>query len=360
MISSMCSNPTLLDDLEINHNNVYVVQTHDPNEDIDKQFSHLSGKIIVLLFLEYHDYNWIEEILCNTKNYFLKNGKAKNYYIVVHTHEYPVSLYDEYKDFFTLIHEPLLYNYYTDHFEKITLEKNIKYAFLSLNNRASVARQSLYYFFNKFNLLDKSYFSYLGELSRTQYQSYNEITNEILDVGDATWYHKNLDYKSLNKKIPYTIPNDQFGGNDWSVGQLKYYNESFCSLVFETYDDQPYPYFTEKIWKPIAFGHPFILYSNPNSLKLLKDMGFKTFDNFWDEDYDVLSKNHRLEAIFHLTLEIASWSTDKLNDVHMSLLPILEHNQNHFFNELPKMYNQVKPQLLEQISQTIDSKIHLV
>jgi hypothetical protein len=41
----MCGDPTLLNDLEINYDNVYVVQAYDPNQDISKQFSHLTGKI---------------------------------------------------------------------------------------------------------------------------------------------------------------------------------------------------------------------------------------------------------------------------------------------------------------------------
>jgi hypothetical protein len=320
----------------------------------------VSGKIIVLLFLEYHQDHWIDEILCDTKNHFTKTGHLKNYYVIVHTHQYPKSIYDEYSDFFTLIYEPSIYSYYVNHFTKTTLSKNIKYPFLSLNNRASTARQSLYYFFKKFNLLKKSYFSYLGELDRTNYTSHDDITKEIASKNELSWYLKRLDLKECNQSIPYKIEGDTFQNNDWSVGQFKYYNETFCSLVFETYDDQLYPYFTEKIWKAIAFGHPFILYSNPNSLKLLQELGFKTFNDFWDEDYDSMSGNYRLESIFHLTLEIASWPIERLNKIHNQLQFILDHNQQHFFNHLPKMFQNVKYKLYNKIDKIIEEKRHLV
>jgi hypothetical protein len=360
MILPMCSTPTLLDEFTTNYDNVYVVQTHDPNYDVIHNFKHVSGKIIVLLFLEYHQDHWIDEILCDTKNHFLKTGHLKNYYVIVHTHQYPKSIYDEYSDFFTLICEPSVYSYYVDHFTKPELSKNIKYPFLSLNNRASPARQSLYYFFKKFNLFEKSYFSYLGELERTKYASYDAITKDIASENCSAWYLKRLDLEECNKNIPYKIEGDTFHLNDWSVGQLKYYNETFCSLVFETYDNQLYPYFTEKIWKAIAFGHPFILYSNPNSLKLLQELGFKTFNDFWDEDYDTMSGNYRLESIFHLTLEIASWPIERLNKVHSQIQPILDHNQQHFFNELPKMFANVKQNLYNTIDRAIEKKIHLL
>lgn len=360
MTLPMCSIPTLLDEFVTNYENVYMVQAHDPNYDVLNYFKNISGKIIVLLFLEYHQDKWIDEVLCNIKNHFTKTGQLKNYFVIIHAHQYPKTIYDEYSDFFTLIYEPSIYSYYVNHFSQPTLSKNIKYHFLSLNNRASTARQSLYYFFTKFNLFEKSYFSYLGELKRTNYTSYNDITEQITLENELAWYLKRLNFNDCNQKIPYKIEGDAFQNNDWTVGQIKYYNETFCSLVFETYDDQLYPYFTEKIWKAIAFGHPFILYSNPNSLKLLHELGFKTFGEFWDEDYDFMSGNHRLESIFHLTLEIASWPIDRLNKIHSQLQVILDHNQQHFFNELPNMFANTKQNLYNRIDQAIKEKIHLL
>jgi hypothetical protein len=43
---------------------------------------------------------------------------------------------------------------------------------------------------------------------------------------------------------------------------------------------------TEKVFKSIAAGHPFILAGNAGSLKHLKELGFSTFAPFINEDYD--------------------------------------------------------------------------
>jgi len=358
MTAQMCSVPTLLDDFKITSDKVFVLQTHDPNDDTMNSFADIEGKIIILLYLEYHTYDWIEEILANSKSHYEMTGKLKNYYIIVHSHKYPQSLFDEYQDFFSFLYQPLIYNYYTDHFQKVELKKNIKFHFLSLNNRASVARQSLYYFFVKFNLIEKSYFSYLGELERSKYKSYDEISEEMLSSHTA-WFCKNLDLHKLHNNIPFTIKGDKFEINDWSIGDKKYYEDTFCSVVFETYDDQPFPYFTEKIFKPIVFGHPFILHGNPGSLKMLQDLGFQTFANFWDEDYDSLAGNYRLEAIFHLLLEMSTWSVNKLEKLHREILPILEHNQNLFWS-WPSAYKSIKTELFNDINQIIQNKIHLL
>jgi hypothetical protein len=240
-----------------------------------------------------------------------------------------------------------------DKIENISHQPSVKKLhFLSLNNRASVSRQSLYYFFEKFSLRDKSYFSYLGDVSRTMVKSLDDISNS---VGNP-WYSNNLNLAEINKLIPVTIPGDTFNNNDWSRGQEKYYNDTFCSIVMETYVAEQFPYFSEKVFKPIAFYHPFILQGNKESLKYLQDMGFKTFGNYWDESYDALQDNKRLEAIFYLILEIANWSHEKINLMYNSMLPILEYNHNHFFNTLPKMFEDRKPKLFEEIKNIAQSK----
>ena len=43
---------------------------------------------------------------------------------------------------------------------------------------------------------------------------------------------------------------------------------------------------TEKSFKPIALGMPFVLSATAGSLAYLRSYGFKTFGKFWDESYD--------------------------------------------------------------------------
>jgi hypothetical protein len=64
------------------------------------------------------------------------------------------------------------------------------------------------------------------------------------------------------------------------------YERTFISIVTETLVDDGTLFFSEKIWKPIMVGHPFMVYGNQGSLKYLKSLGFKTFSNWIDESYD--------------------------------------------------------------------------
>jgi hypothetical protein len=119
---------------------------------------------------------------------------------------------------------------------------------------------------------------------------------------------KNLIYKGLISidritQLPYPVSdeiNDFFINNTPltidTMPELKYnlavnitkedYERTFISIVTETLVDDGTLFFSEKIWKPIMVGHPFMVYGNQGSLKYLKSLGFKTFSNWIDESYD--------------------------------------------------------------------------
>ena len=58
------------------------------------------------------------------------------------------------------------------------------------------------------------------------------------------------------------------------------------SIVSETNDNDYEVFMTEKIWKPIMAQHIFVVHGNYLYLQRLKEMGFKTFGNYFDESYD--------------------------------------------------------------------------
>ena len=57
----------------------------------------------------------MDEILCRSKNYFLKEGRLKNYYIFITPHRYEDLIITEYVDeYCTVIVNTDLYSYYAD------------------------------------------------------------------------------------------------------------------------------------------------------------------------------------------------------------------------------------------------------
>lgn len=334
--------------LHVDNKNVVFFLVHNFTENIFQQLLSIENKIVVIFYIgDYFNYNSLDEILCQSKNYFLEKNKFKAHYIILSVHDIDQSIKEEYKDFFSLIVEPDLYFYFVKIFQSSRVKHSIKTKhFLSLNGRADFFRQSLYYFFIKFSLLDKSYFTYIGDTSRSTL-NVDQINEIIKDK--SPWYAKNLSYDKILGTIPYTIENHDHREH-YKNNEEFLYQDTFLSIQLETYAIEKYPYFTEKTFRIISNRHPFIIHGAKNSLEFLKDMGFKTFNNWWDESYDSLSDHYRLEAIFYLALEIANWPLDKINKIYSDMISTLEYNSYHFLNNLQVRLGKSLPVIYEQIS----------
>ena len=111
------------------------------------------------------------------------------------------------------------------------------------------------------------------------------------------------------------------------------HNSTFINVVTETMWNNESIFFTEKIYKPIYMCQPFILFGNPNSLKKLKEIGFKTFDKWWDESYDLeMNLELRLKKIITLMEEIAKWDFSKCFQITNEMEETLIHNYNRLMS----------------------------
>ena len=108
-----------------------------------------------------------------------------------------------------------------------------------------------------------------------------------------------------------------------------FYQNSLISIVTETNYSLPELTLTEKSFKPIKEKHPFIIVAGPGALKAMREMGFKTFGDFWDESYDEADCFRvRMQKISYLTELIGAWTPDQILDFKRKVKPILEHNYN--------------------------------
>ena len=107
------------------------------------------------------------------------------------------------------------------------------------------------------------------------------------------------------------------------------YSNTFLSLVSETSSKNNTIFLSEKIWKPIIAGHPFIVNGNPGTLAVLKKLGYKTFENWWSENYDDekdLSK--RVKMIGAILEKLSKLTSEELKQIRIEMYPILKHNQD--------------------------------
>jgi len=131
--------------------------------------------------------------------------------------------------------------------------------------------------------------------------------------------------------------------------------DSLLYLVTETVADGRRHHLTEKTFKPIAMGMPFVLVATQGSLEYLRSYGFKTFGHLWDESYDTISDPHqRIQAISSLLENLCSLSVDQRRSLFRDAIPTIHHNWNHFYHggfeavlwdELQGMINGIKSSL---------------
>ena len=226
----------------------------------------------------------------------------------------------------TIKYEPIIYYLGKNIENMFDIEKrNFDFHFLSLYGRYTPIRESFFNFLNENKLLSKSIYSYRG------------LHDDRDGVIDKKWL--DTDSTNLKDKIPMVmIPSE-------------YHKNTFCSIVYETVVGNGPTFFTEKINKCFLAGHPFIVISTPNYLKKLKELGFKTFDKWWDESYDhEMNLNKKIKKVKELILQISEWDIETCNRIYIEMIPTLKNNQEIIKNinskytsnsyYLPYVYNK--------------------
>jgi hypothetical protein len=141
------------------------------------------------------------------------------------------------------------------------------------------------------------------------------------------------DVLAADKLLPLVLDNPNFSRYpmEHSVDPVKHlYDTSLINIVTETYFFNKIIHITEKTYKPIAFMQPFILVAAAGSLQHLKDMGFKTFSNFWDESYDQeLDDKKRFRKITALIQSIADWTEEEKTEFTFKVKDIVDYNAAH-------------------------------
>ena len=117
------------------------------------------------------------------------------------------------------------------------------------------------------------------------------------------------------------------------LDQFELCAESLLYFVSETVYFGRRQHLTEKTFKPIALGMPFVLHAPAGSLDYLRQYGFKTFDSVWDEHYDSVTDDIiRNETIGRLLKFLDTLNETQQNTLFQKCIPIIEHNWNHFYN----------------------------
>jgi hypothetical protein len=244
-------------------------------------------------------------------------------------------------------------NYYPDehytksmsHIEDIRPNK-----FICLNRRPSIHRHAVVT--SLYDLRDQ------GILTSALNGSYSEWYRN--------WVEENFlnDYPELSNKynidikpnLPLTLDDglnpeiDNPAANEW--GKTEKYYSSYLYVVTETFFEgvaqgENTLFLSEKIFKPIIFFQPFVVFGRPGTINLLQKLGYKTFGDYIDESYDNIQDDKlRLLKAVESVKAFINLPQDILTQHMISMKSIFQHNydllrSNHDFN----IFNNLKTDL---------------
>jgi hypothetical protein len=115
--------------------------------------------------------------------------------------------------------------------------------------------------------------------------------------------------------------------------------ECFCMIVTESRFFQPLANFSEKTLNAVLFQKPFVVAAPLKTLEYLRELGFRTFDRWWNESYDQeLDHQKRMLKIFSVIDHINSMDIETMKTVYLDMREVLQHNKNTLF----ELYNHEK------------------
>lgn len=148
---------------------------------------------------------------------------------------------------------------------------------------------------------------------------------------------KGLYSKGWEKKyLPGDNPrfDDRYLNTDW-------YANTWYSLVIESWQHGPV-FVTEKTFKAMQYGHPFLILAQPGALKLLKKYEFETFPALFDESYDdepgIIPRMHKIIE------QVDQFDKSKLQLVKLAV----QRNWNRFHD-----FHAVKELLQKEVNEPL-------
>ncbi len=106
---------------------------------------------------------------------------------------------------------------------------------------------------------------------------------------------------------------------------------------------------SEKIYKPLAWFHPFVLAGSIDTLKFIRSQGFETFDHLWSESYDTVTvDNDRLEAVIDLVKDVVPQHNRHSGAWDAVTQEKLRHNHHRFF-DLSLVIERFETEILDEI-----------
>jgi hypothetical protein len=343
---------------EIIGNSVYIISRKQFFEYPEKIRTLLERDDLIVFFDNAAEGSWtlisqlqalgLKELALNKKLFLIGGGDIESSYVHVQFEHFLSSIlrYEENSQA-------------TKHIDNIFKKTDKPYKFLFLNGRARPHRKYLFERFKEEELLDCAIWTMLDSrpsISRS-FKLEKDGINLMATVSPLKWLPEEYEYQTYrgNEIVPgppeRTFIKHELFKNEWGEIYLEPapYIDTYFSLVTETVFEYPYSFRTEKIAKPLAIGHPFIVAANTGFYRDLRNLGFRTFDNVIDESFDTI-ENHqdRMNRIFEIVKDLCR---QDLQSFLAECFNICKYNQQHLIELIPQLQQQFPEKFFKTINQ---------
>ena len=246
-----------------------------------------------------------------------------------------------------------------EHFLEFTTVPTFTKKIVSMNGRFRPSRSILVDKIRKHTPKEDLYLSYHGLADDWSFEQAESILQGTYPQ------HNTPELMSLLSKTPYStydkekITNLYKGSNKQIfIPEPEIYNDIFIDIMTETLCERENDwrescregqFITEKTTKPIIALKPFMILASRGYLEYLRDLGFKTFDNWINELYDRADYDDAINIIEDNIKYINSLSIDQLYTMYKEMEPTLLHNRKRLFNLLYKEENRFS-KIIENIT----------
>lgn len=179
-----------------------------------------------------------------------------------------------------------------------------------------------------------------------------DLGNEYIAVSDFVQEHL---YKHRHR-FPMMLNRTAERDNPVEIVQddLRYYQNSYFSVVCETMFyrsttvDRPNVlssygniFLSEKMFKPFAVKHPFIVLNFSGSLAAVRKLGYRTFAPWINEDYDLIEDDEqRLMAIVEEIQRLCNQTSEQWLTWQQGVRDNVEHNFQWLLQDKDLGYNK--------------------
>lgn len=193
---------------------------------------------------------------------------------------------------------------------------------------------------------NKTYPSYVQNALKNKDSSYSIILRNFLNYCDKETSKLFNEHDILNQLPLLYKENLDLRSNPALDSNLEKFYDSYLNIVTETKDiNENETFITEKVFKAMMCFQPFVVIGTTGILKELKKLGYKTFDKWIDESYDLIEDDKlRWKSAIDSSIKFFNRTDEEiLNDLN-DMIDILDHN----FNQIEKNNKNIEINILTQ------------